>query len=210
MSSYSDREVAAALAEWPVDATVNKSELARVLCVSVKTLGAMIDRYGGEFPIAKPGSHGVDYEFRIHDVMLFLSRKMAEVRQATCLQAKMVEELAISPDFFGTSDLPGLSGHQQLALARARREQREVERLESRLVQRDDLIETMEIVFDVLISQVDWLLDDLPQRFDLIGEKEKYVRKQVEDILPQMADILFERLGLKFALLETRCGHTGE
>jgi hypothetical protein len=71
----------------------------------------------------------------------------------------------------------------------ARREQREVERLESRLVQRDDLIETMEIVFDVLISQIDWLLDDLPQRFDLVGEKEKYVREQVEDILPRMADI---------------------
>jgi hypothetical protein len=142
--------------------------------------------------------------------MLFLSRKMAEVRQATCFQAKMIEELAISPDFFGTSDLPGLSGHQQLALAKARREQRELERFEGRLVQRDDLIETMEIVFDVLISQIDWLLDDLPRRFDLVGEKEKYVREQVEDILPRMADIFYERLGLKFALLETRLGRTGE
>ena len=210
MPSYSDREVAAALAEWPVDATVNKSELARILFVSVKTLGAMIDRCGGEFPIAKPGSHGVGYEFRIHDVLLFLSRKTAEVRQATCLQAKMVEDLAIGPDFFGTSELPGLSGHQQLALARARQEQREVERFESRLVQRDDLIETMEIVFEVLLCQIDALLDDLTRRFDLVGEKEKYVREQVEDIILRFADIFFERLGLKFALLESHLGHTGE
>jgi len=122
----------------------------------------------------------------------------------------MVEELAISPDFFGTPDLPGLSGHQQLALARARREQREVERLESRLVQRDDLIETMEIVFDVLISQIDGLLNDLTQRFDLVGEREKYVREHVEDILPRMADIFYERLDLKFSLLESRLGRTGE
>jgi hypothetical protein len=204
MSSDSEREFAATLAEWPVDTTVNKSELARVLCVSVKTLGAMIDRYGGEFPIAKTGSHGVGYEFRIHDVLLFLSRKTAEVRQATCLQAKMVEELASSPDFFGTSELSGLSGHQQLALARARREQREVERFESRLVQRDDLIETMEIVFDVLLCQIDALLDDLTRRFDLVGEKEEYVCEHVEDIILRFADIFYERLGLKFALLESR------
>jgi hypothetical protein len=122
----------------------------------------------------------------------------------------MVEELATAPVFNGTSELAGLSGHQQLALAKARREQRELERFEGRLVQRDDLIETMEIVFDVLISQVDWLLDDLPRRFDLVGEKEKYAREQVENIIPRMADIFFERLGLKFAFLETRLGHTGE
>jgi len=210
MSSDIEREFAGALAEWPKDATANKRELSKILRVSVKTLGAMIDRYGGEFPIAKLGSYGVDYEFRIHDVVLFLSRKAAEVRQATCLQAKMVEELASSPDFFGASDLPGLSGHQQLALARARREQREVERFESRLVQQDDLIETMEIVLDVLIGQIDGLLNDLTRRFDFVGEREKYVREQVEDIISRMADIFHGRLGLKFALLETRLGRTGE
>jgi hypothetical protein len=68
----------------------------------------------------------------------------------------------------------------------------------------------VEIVFDVLLCQIDALLDDLPQRFDLVGEKEKYVREQVEDILPRMADIFFERLGLKFAFLKTRLGRTGE
>ena len=63
MSGYSDREAAAALAEFPEGSIVNKGELAKILNMSVKTLGAMIDRYGDEFPIAKPGSHGVDYEF---------------------------------------------------------------------------------------------------------------------------------------------------
>jgi len=53
-------------------------------------------------------------------------------------------------------------------------------------------------------------LDDLTQRFDLVGEKEKYVREQVEDIILRFADIFFERLGLKFALLESHLGHTGE
>jgi hypothetical protein len=210
MWGYNDRVIAAALAQWPADATVNKRELAKILRVSTKTLSVIIDGYGDKFPIEQPGSHSVSYKFRVHDVLPFLSRKMAEARQATCLQAKMVEDLAIGPDFFGTSNLPGLSGHQQLALARARREQREVERLESRLVQRDNLIETVEIVFDVLLCQIDALLDDLPQRFDLVGEKEKYVREQVEDILPRMADIFFERLGLKFAFLKTRLGRTGE
>lgn len=94
--------------------SVNKSQMAKELNVSLPTLTSWIDKYD-DFPIISRGRNGTSYKFNPSDVFQFLDqKKQAELEKQTDRDEKLASLQLSFTNLFPDEEAPALRSHEDV------------------------------------------------------------------------------------------------
>lgn len=164
----------------PGKLTVNKRELAKLIECSLPTLNELIDRYA-DFPVAKRGSNGVEWEFDAQAVIEFLGEKKdAETRAAT-ERANLFKQFSLPIDAQAPEGSTELSPTQRKAIAEARIKERRLAIETGLLADVPQLRQNQTLVIARLGRFFDNLPPQLAREFNLPEEVMRAMRKRLDD-----------------------------
>jgi len=170
--------------------TLNMSELAYVIGVSLPTLRQLIQRHG-DFPIERRGDKGVDYQFHIDAVRSWMERHEAEKAAAEEDRRKQLDLLA--SEIYGAPPEgagPALSPAERKQLAEAVRAE------DYNRIKRGDLLERHDVSYRLrqALAHFQKKLRQIPA--DLARESgiERGLRQALDNLIRQRVNEAIETL----------------
>ena len=97
---------------------LNKRELARVLSVSLPTVGAWIERYP-DFPVLQSGTNGREYQFDPVAVRAFIAARQAEEERVDAERAAAIDQLGLALEDQADGAPAALTARERLDHVRA-------------------------------------------------------------------------------------------
>lgn len=100
---------------------VNKRELARILDISLPTLGEMIERHGDSFPVERRGSNGIEWQFDPEAVVAFVRAQREQDAAEAEKRAELLSQFGLPLDQAAPADQAGQKPTDILTAWRARK-----------------------------------------------------------------------------------------
>jgi phage terminase Nu1 subunit (DNA packaging protein) len=173
---------------------VNKRELARrVLKCSLPTLNELIERYP-DFPVTRPGSNGVEYQFDASAVVAFLSDRREQENREAAQRNDLFSHFSLPIDDIAPEEARGLSPAQRQSLARARLAERKLAMESGLLLPAAETRQVAQVAFGRLGKMLDGLPSQLGREFNLPEEVVRSMRARLDDFRRQAVGEIHEFL----------------